>query len=248
MTKVLTIIPARMASTRLPGKPLVDIMGKPMIVRVYEQAQKANLGPVIVACTEQDIADVINDIGGQAVLTDPNLPSGSDRVFQAAQRFDPSGTYPVILNLQGDMPLISAEVLSQTVKALDDNPKADIATAVIATEDEREITDPNVVKAVIGEDGRALYFSRAALPYQAAKVFHHIGIYAYRRKALETFCKLPPSPLEKQERLEQLRALEHGMNIYVADILSNFSETLRGVDTAEDLMAIRKTLADNVSA
>ena len=215
-----------------------------MIVRVYEQALKADLGPVIIACAEQEIANGINDLGGQAVLTDPNLPSGSDRVFQAAELFDPSRNYSIILNLQGDMPLISPKVLMQTVGVLDDHPHADIATAIIAMLDKAEIADPNVVKAIVTQNGQALYFRRQILPYSADTAFHHIGIYAYRRQALETFCQLPPSPLETQERLEQLRALEHGMHIQCVKILSEQKETLRGVDTAEDLDAIRKTLAN----
>jgi len=244
MPEVLTIIPARMASSRLPGKPLADILGKPMISRVYEQAQKADLGPVIIACAEQEIADLVTDIGAQAVLTEPSLPSGSDRVYQAAKLFDPTRIYPIVLNLQGDMPLISPQVLVQTVRVLKDHPVADIATAVIATQDKAEIADPNVVKAVLTQKGQALYFSRHALPYEAKEVFHHIGIYAYRREALETFCHLTPSPLETQERLEQLRALEHGMHIQCTTILSSQSETLRGVDTPTDLEAIKKTLAN----
>jgi len=242
MSDVLTIIPARLASTRLPRKPLVDIAGKAMIIRVMEQAQKAQIGPVIVACAEEDIAKVVRAAGGQAVLTDPDLPSGSDRVHQAAARFDPDKVFDIILNVQGDMPLIPPQVLRDTVAVLAAETLADIATAVIATDDPAEITDPNCVKAVVTERNRALYFSREAVPHGATSVFHHVGIYAYRRPALEKFCALPPSHLEQQERLEQLRALENDMRLYVTRLKAQDKVSLRGVDTMDDLFAIKESL------
>ena len=229
--KILTIIPARMASTRLPGKPLADMAGTPMIIRVWQQAIKADLGPVIVACAESEIKSAVESVGGIAVLTDPDLPSGSDRVQAAAEIYDPEGGFEIILNLQGDMPLIDPDILLQTVNILQEQPKADIATAVTATQNRDEMNSPHVVKAVLSEEGRALYFSRSPIPYGAASMFHHVGLYAYRRAALNKFCSLPPSSLELTERLEQLRALENDMIIYAAEI----DHAPAGIDTPEDL-------------
>ena len=220
-----------MASTRLPGKPLADMAGTPMIVRVWQQAIKADLGPVIVACAQTEIAECIDVAGGIPILTHPDLPSGSDRVRQAAEIYDPDGNFDIIMNLQGDMPLIDPQVLIAAVQVLRDQPEADIATAVCATSDAAQIDNPNIVKAVINPDGRALYFSRSPVPHGADTVFHHVGLYAYRRAALTRFCSLPPSILEQTERLEQLRALENGMTIYTAEIDS----APVGVDTPEDL-------------
>lgn len=229
--KILTIIPARMASTRLPGKPLADMNGTPMIVRVWQQAVKVGLGPVIVACDNETVKTAIETAGGRAVLTDPDLPSGSDRVQVAADIYDPHKAFDIILNLQGDMPLIQPDILRQTVEVLRGQPHADIATAVTETDDPSELSSPHVVKAVLGEDGRAFYFSRSLIPHGAEQAFHHVGLYAYRRAALKRFCSLPPSKLEKTERLEQLRALENGMQIYAAIIDS----APAGIDTPEDL-------------
>lgn len=236
--KTLIVIPARMASTRLPGKPLADIHGKPMIQHVYERAVRAELGPVIVACAEIEISKAIEAAGGIAVLTDPDLPSGTDRVKAAADIFDPEGTYDCVINVQGDMPAIDPAVMGLTMNMLSDNPGADLATAAVHTSNPREIADPNVVKAIFCKDGRALYFTRASAPSGEGGVWHHVGIYAFRRKALDRFCGLAPSALEKRERLEQLRALENGMSIYVAPL-----ETAPdGVDTPEDLERARVEL------
>lgn len=236
--KSLIVIPARMASTRLPGKPLADIHGKAMICHVYERALASGAGPVIVACAEQEIVDVIQAIGGTAILTDPDLPSGTDRVKVAADIFDPGNDYDVVINVQGDMPALDPAIISDTLSVLGNSPEADIATAVVHTDNPREIADPNVVKAVITETGRALYFTRASAPSGEGGIWHHVGLYAYRRAALDRFCALPPSNLEKRERLEQLRALENNMRIDVAvlDVAPD------GVDTPADLERARKLL------
>ena len=238
----ITIIPARMASTRLPGKPLADIAGLPMIVQVLRRAEEANIGPVVVACAEAEIKDAVEQAGGKAVLTDPDHPSGSDRIFEALQAVDPAGEYDAIVNLQGDLPVLDPDVVQASVKPLSD-PGVDIATLVAEIVEEDEKTNPNVVKAVVGfkdgEDvGRALYFSRATTPYGDGPLYHHIGIYAYRRQALERFVSLTPGVLEQREKLEQLRALENGMRIDAARV-----DTVPfGVDTPEDLARARDIL------
>ena len=235
----IVVIPARMASSRLPGKPLADIGGVPMIVHVMQRAVTANVGPVMVACAESEIVDTVQGFGGRAISTDPNLPSGTDRVRAAVQIVDPKGEYNCVVNVQGDLPTLDPLTISATVNVLVEEPACDIATLVVATDNEREIADPNVVKAVLAmqnqDKGRALYFTRAAAPSGTGPVWHHIGLYAYRRAALDRFCALPPSPLEKRERLEQLRALEAGMRIDAAVI----DTALQGVDTPEDLKRAR---------
>jgi len=236
------VIPARMASTRLPGKPLADIGGIPMILHVMERAKAANVGPVVIACAEAEIAEAVRTAGGQAVLTDPDLPSGTDRVRAAVEIIDPDGNFDCVVNVQGDLPTLDPLAVSTAVDVLNANPACDIATLVVATEDAREIKDPNVVKAVLALEsatrGRALYFTRSSAPSGEGPVFHHIGLYAYRRAALDSFCALPPSPLEKRERLEQLRALEAGMRIDAA-IVDSAPE---GVDTPEDLERARRAI------
>ena len=243
----ILVIPARMASTRLPGKPLADIGGIPMIVHVMERAKAANIGPVIIACAEDEIASAVRAAGGMAVLTDPGLPSGTDRVRVAAQHIDPGGQYNCVVNVQGDLPTLDPLAISAAVKVLEDVPACDIATLVVATDDEREKQDPNVVKAVLSMEsktrGRALYFTRASAPSGAGPLYHHVGIYAYRREALNKFCALPPSPLEIRERLEQLRALEAGMRIDAAVITS----APEGVDTPEDLERARRAIMGTTS-
>ncbi len=239
----IIIIPARMESSRLPGKPLADIAGKPMIVHVLERAQSANLGPVYVACCDTEIADVVGAVGGQAVLTDPDLPSGTDRIRAALDLIDSPGDFDCVINVQGDLPTLDPAILAAGMAVLNQQPDCDIATLVVRTESEREIKDPNVVKAVLSphndhqdtDQGRALYFSRSAVPWGDGPVYHHIGIYFYRRAALERFCDLPPSPLERRERLEQLRALEAGMRIDAAIV----DAAPDGVDTPEDLARAR---------
>jgi len=234
----LIIIPARMASIRLPGKPLADIHGQPMIVHVLQRCEAAKVGPVYVACAEEAIASAIESAGGKAVLTDLDLPSGSDRVRAATDYIDPDGNHDVVINVQGDMPAIDPCLITEVLEVLKREPDCDIATAVIATNDLREIKDPNVVKAVLAQNGRALYFTRVSAPSGNGPVYHHVGIYAYRREALGRFCDLPPSPLERRERLEQLRALEAGMRIDAAIVTS----APHGVDTPEDLERARVLL------
>ena len=235
----LIIIPARMASTRLPGKPLADIAGLPMIVHVLQAAQAAEMGPVLVACAEKEIKHAVEQAGGKAVLTDPSLPSGSDRVRQAADIYDPEKRFDIIVNVQGDMPTLDPALVRIIIQPLLEDAALDIATAAVKTGDPREIADPNVVKAVAAASGRALYFTRAAAPSGEGDVLHHLGVYAYRRAALDKFCSLPPSPLEKRERLEQLRALEAGMSIHICLV----DAAPHGVDTEEDLERARVILS-----
>ncbi len=221
MTAALVIIPARLAATRLPRKPLADICGKPMIVRVLEQAQNADIGPVAVACDDRDIFEAVQDCGGRAVMTRSDHASGSDRIYEAAGLVDPDGTHDVILNVQGDVPLIAPEAIRAAFAPLS-IPEVGIGTIMteITNPDFRD--DPTFVKAVTTPNGhgqhRALYFTRALAPAGEGPHYQHIGIYAYRRAALAKFVELPPSPLEMREKLEQLRALEAGMRIDVSII------------------------------
>jgi 3-deoxy-manno-octulosonate cytidylyltransferase (CMP-KDO synthetase) len=235
----IVVIPARMAATRLPGKPLADIGGKAMILRVLDQALAAGVGPVAVAAGDPEIVDVVKAAGGTAVLTDPALPSGSDRILAALAELDPARRHDVVINLQGDMPFVEPGVLTACARLLEQEPGCDIATVVAAESDSADRTNPDVVKAVLalGEDGRtgrALYFTRSTL-YGAAPVFRHIGIYGYRRAALERFNAAPPSPLERREKLEQLRALELGLSIWAAVA----DKAPISVDTPADLDAAR---------
>ncbi|GAB3128572.1 3-deoxy-manno-octulosonate cytidylyltransferase [Novispirillum itersonii] len=239
----LVVIPARMASTRLPGKPLADIAGAPMIVQVWRRAMEAAIGPVLVACAEPEIADAITAAGGQAVLTDPDLPSGSDRVWQAVLRFDPQARHDVIVNVQGDLPTLDPALVRAALEPLAD-PAVDLATLVAEITEPEERTNPNVVKAVTGlsrtdRQGRALYFTRATAPWGDGPLWHHIGLYAYRRSALERFVSLPPSPLEQREKLEQLRALENGMRLDCVRV----DTVPLGVDTPADLEKARQILS-----
>jgi 3-deoxy-manno-octulosonate cytidylyltransferase (CMP-KDO synthetase) len=233
-----------MASTRLPGKPLADIAGLPMIVQVLKRATEAAIGPVVVACAEVEIKDAVEAHGGRAVLTDPDHPSGSDRIFEALQRIDPTGRHDMIINLQGDLPVIDPHVVQAVLKPMVDA-GVDIATLVAEIVDDEEKTNPNVVKAVVGfqpgsDVARALYFSRASVPANDGPLYHHIGIYAYRRAALERFVALQPGVLESREKLEQLRALENGMRIDAARV-----DTVPfGVDTPADLERARVLLKD----
>ena len=238
----LIVIPSRMASTRLPGKPLADIHGEPMIVHVWRRAVAANVGPVLVAAAEAEIAGAVESAGGTAVLTNPDHPSGSDRVFEAAGRFDPAGRHDVIVNLQGDLPMVETAALEGVLAPLAE-PAVDIATIAIEIRDAQEAGVSSIVKAVaaLGSDrriARALYFTRVACPWGEGAHYHHIGIYAYRRAALARFVALPASRLELREKLEQLRALEAGMRIDVALVdMAPF-----GVDTPADLERARALL------
>jgi 3-deoxy-manno-octulosonate cytidylyltransferase (CMP-KDO synthetase) len=244
--KPLVVIPARLASTRLPGKPLADIHGEPMIVHVWRRALEADLGPVLVACAEPEIAGAVQAAGGEALVTAGDHATGSDRVFEAVERFDPEGVCNVVINLQGDLPTIEPASIRAALQPLAE-PAVDIGT-LVALADARERKDPNVTKAAVVIDettglGRALYFSRSPVPWPGADdrlpLYHHIGLYAYRRPALARFVALPPSPLERRERLEQLRALEAGMRIDAALV----DTVPLGVDTPADLERARAALA-----
>ena len=241
--KPIVLIPARMASTRLHGKPLADIAGLPMIVRVWKQAVIADLGPVLVAAAEQEIVDAIEDAGGRAVLTEPGLPSGSDRIFAALGEVDPRGAHDVVVNLQGDLPALDPAYVRAVVETLEAT-GADVATLAAEIDDDADRDNPNVVKPVVAWDetgarGRALYFTRARTPHGDGPLFHHVGIYAYTRDALTRFVKLEPSPLEKREKLEQLRALEAGMTIAVARV----GNVPLSVDTPDDLQKARDLIS-----
>lgn len=214
----IVLIPARMAATRLPGKPLADIGGLPMIVRVLRQAEAAGVGPVAVAAGDPEIAAAVEAAGGRAVLTDPGLPSGSDRILAALAELDPDGVHDVVINLQGDMPFVAPAIVSACVRLLGDQPLCDIATVVTPEATASDRANPDVVKAVLamqpdGQTGRALYFTRSTL-YGDAPVWRHVGVYGYRRAALERFNNAPPSALEIREALEQLRAMELGLSIW----------------------------------
>lgn len=238
----IILIPARLASTRLPDKPLADIAGVPMIVRVWRQAVEADIGPVVVAAAEREIAAAVESVGGRAVMTDPALPSGSDRIFQALQMCDSEGRHDVVVNLQGDLPALDPQAIHAVVDALAAT-GADIATLAAEIDEPSDFDNPNVVKPVVvwdlsGLRGRALYFTRARAPAGEGPLFHHIGIYAYKREALARFVRLPPSTLELREKLEQLRALEAGMSIAVARV----DEVPLSVDTPADLARARAVL------
>ena len=247
--KLIVTIPARLAATRLPNKPLADIHGRPMIVHVWERVVAAigSVDQVIVAAGDAEIVDVMQSVGGRVVLTDPDLPSGSDRVFRAIQEVEKQNgiTLEHIINVQGDLPTLAPELVKKTGDLLQDG--SDMASLVAEIKDPREIDNPNVVKAIVSWDeastkqekvGRGLYFTRAAAPSGDGPYYHHIGIYGYQRDALEKFVNLPPSTLEKREKLEQLRALEDGMTIRLACV-----DTIPlGVDTQEDLEKARKIL------
>ena len=218
----IVLIPARMAATRLPGKPLADIAGTPMIVRVMRQAEAAGIGPVAVAAGDAEIVEAVERAGGRAVLTDPGLPSGSDRILAALNEIDPGGDHDVVVNLQGDIPFVAPDVLRATVNLLGDQPTCDIATVMVAESDPAERANPDIPKVVAalqpdGRSGRALYFTRSVLHGDGPVWLHH-GVYGFRRQALVRFTAAPPSPLELRERLEQLRALEMGMSIWAAVI------------------------------
>ncbi|MBG6144391.1 3-deoxy-manno-octulosonate cytidylyltransferase (CMP-KDO synthetase) [Labrenzia sp. EL_142] len=238
MTSALVIIPARLAASRLPRKILADICGKPMIVRVLEQAQQSDIGPVAVACDDKEIADAVMDHGGRAVMTRADHVSGSDRIQEAADLLDPENRFDVILNVQGDVPLIEPNAIRAAFVPLA-IPDVSIGTIMTEITDPRFRQDPSFVKAVTTPNGqgqhKALYFTRTTAPGGDGPLFQHIGIYAYRRTALDRFVKLAPSPLELREKLEQLRALEAGMRIDVSVIDSAPMD----VNTPEDLERAR---------
>jgi len=241
-TRNLVLIPARMASSRLPGKPLMDIGGLPMIVHVLRRAEEAAIGRVAVATDTEEIAAAVKAHGGEVVMTSPDHPSGSDRVFEAMEKLDPEAKAEIVINLQGDFPTISPQNIRDVLPPLEDA-AVDIATLAAEIHTEEESLAPSVVKAVGSSLGgkrmRALYFTRATAPHGDGPRYHHIGLYAYRRAALARFVKLPPSPLELQEKLEQLRALEAGMRIDITIV----DTVPRGVDTPADLETARRILA-----
>lgn len=231
----IIVIPARLASTRLPRKPLALIHGEAMIVHVWRRAVQSGLGPVVVACDGAEIADVIHKVGGKAILTLPDHPSGSDRIWEALNAQKDSTSYDAIINVQGDLPLIDPEAIRTAYRLLE-NSEVDIGTLAVQIEDEADIHASQVVKAVFelkkgATHGRAYYFSRNPVPSGEGSLYHHVGLYAYRRDALEQFVGAPPSPLEQREKLEQLRALSLGMRIEVGLIHS----VPLGVDTPADL-------------
>ena len=238
----VVVIPARMTARRLPGKPLADICGAPMIVHVWRRAAEAGLGPVVVACAEAEIADAVTSAGGRVVMTRPDHTSGSDRVFEAVEAIDEKGRFDAVINLQGDLPAIAPDAIGAALAPLAEA-AVDIGTlAAVAAPEERD--DPNVVKAVVSlaagaSIGRAVYFSRAPVPSGDGPLYHHIGIYAFRRAALARFVGLAPGVLEKRERLEQLRALENGMRIDATLV----DTVPLGVDTPADLERARRLLA-----
>ena len=246
MADILILIPARMASSRLPGKPLADIAGEPMVLHVMRRAQAAQLGPVVVATDSEAIAACVEKAGGRAVMTRADHVSGSDRIFEALDLADPQRRAAVILNVQGDLPTLAPGDVAAAIGPLAD-PAVDIATLAAEISRPEERTDPNVVK-VVGTPVaagrlRALYFTRAPAPAGEGPLYHHIGVYAFRRAALARFVGLPPSPLERRERLEQLRALEAGMRIDVTLVAS----VPLGVDTPEDLERARQILGRSSS-
>ncbi|MGO3931126.1 3-deoxy-manno-octulosonate cytidylyltransferase [Rhodopseudomonas pseudopalustris] len=238
-SSTLILIPARMAATRLPGKPLLDIAGLPMVVQVLRRAEAAGIGPVAVATDTDEIAAVVKAHGGQVVMTRADHPSGSDRIAEALGTLDPDGKVEIVINVQGDVPTIQPDSIRAVLAPLTD-PQVEIATLAAEIHSDEEATNPNVVK-VIGSPLaprrlRALYFTRATAPWGEGPRYHHIGLYAYRRAALQRFIALPPSPLEQRERLEQLRAIEAGMRIDVGLV----DEVPRGVDTPADLETARR--------
>lgn len=240
--KPLILIPARMASTRLPNKPLADICGLPMIVHVLRRAEETGLGPVAVAAAEPEIVEAVQKAGGKAVLTNPNHPSGSDRIFEALNLIDPDGIYDSIVNVQGDLPTVEPETIRAVADLLQDE-SVDIGTAIAPIDTDDVRFNPAVVKAVVelpegATHGRALYFSRTVVPHNPPH-WHHIGLYAYRRSALQRFVAMKPSALEMNEKLEQLRALSAGMRIEAAVV----AEVPLGVDTPAELALAREWIS-----
>jgi 3-deoxy-manno-octulosonate cytidylyltransferase (CMP-KDO synthetase) len=246
MSDPLVLIPARLAAMRLPNKPLADIAGEPMIVHVWRRAMEAGIGPVAVATDAPEIAEAVVRAGGQAVMTRADHASGSDRIFEAVEKLDPEGRHDVVVNVQGDLPTVDPRAIAASIAPLSDG-DVDLTTLVAVIEREEEKTNPNVVKMVGSQVApgrfRALYFTRATAPYGDGPLYHHIGLYAYRRKALQRFVNLKPSPLELREKLEQLRALEAGMRIDAVVV----NDVPLGVDTPHDLERAREIIAARAS-
>jgi 3-deoxy-manno-octulosonate cytidylyltransferase (CMP-KDO synthetase) len=243
----IILIPGRLAARRLPRKPLADIAGAPMIVHVLRRAEAAAIGPVVVACADAEIKEAVERAGGRAVLTRPDHPAGSDRIAEALAAIDPTRRHDVVVNLQGDFPMVEPGVIRAVLWPLAD-PAVDIGTIVCPIRNAEELANPNVVKAAMGlapgqRIARALYFSRLPVPYGEGDHYHHIGVYAYRRAALERFVALPPAPVERREGLEQLRALQAGMRIDAALVDS----VVFGVDTPAELARARELFASSGS-
>ncbi len=241
-SKTAVFIPVRMASTRLPGKPLALIAGKEMILHVIDRVREAKVGDIHVACCEAEVHKVVTDYGVNAVMTDPDHPSGTDRIYEAFMKV--GGSYQQIINVQGDLPTVDPKLIRICLDTLDTSPEADIATLAAKIKVQEERSSPHVVKPVISfykghELGRALYFTRATAPSGEGALYHHIGMYGYRIEALKRFVSLSPSALEKREKLEQLRALEHNMRIDVAIV----DTVPLGVDTPEDLKKAEQLMA-----
>jgi 3-deoxy-manno-octulosonate cytidylyltransferase (CMP-KDO synthetase) len=247
MANPIVLIPARMAATRLPGKPLADIHGAPMIVHVWRRAMEADVGPVWVAADDARVIEAVAGAGGKAVMTHFDHPSGSDRIFEALGIVDAAGIHDVVVNIQGDLPTIEPSLVRACLGPLAET-AVDIATLATPIMREQEKDDPNVVKAIATELDptrlRALYFTRARAPWGEGRLLHHIGLYAYRREALGRFVAAPPSPLEQREKLEQLRALEAGMRVDIALV----DTAPLGVDAPEDLERARVMLAPGKQA
>ncbi|PKU26194.1 3-deoxy-manno-octulosonate cytidylyltransferase [Telmatospirillum siberiense] len=238
----VVVIPARLQAANLPGKPLLDIHGDPLIVHVWRRAVAAAIGPVVVACAEREIQDAVIRAGGNAILTRPDHRSSSDRVFEAVEKFDPEGHFDTVVNLHGDLPAITPAAIRAALLPLDD-PAVDVSTVITEITDDGFRHSPGIVKAVVGlaegqRSGRAIYFSRAAVPAGEGPLFHHIGLYAFRRATLERFVALETGVLEQREGLEQLRAIENGMRLE-AVLVANLAP---GVDTPADLERLRKIL------
>jgi 3-deoxy-manno-octulosonate cytidylyltransferase (CMP-KDO synthetase) len=240
-TSFIAIIPARLASTRLPNKPLADIAGKPMVVRVAERAMLSGAAKVVVAVDDQSIFDACQSFGLNVMLTNNQHPTGTDRLSEVASRLNLNDK-DIVVNVQGDEPLIPAELITQVAQILADHPEADIATAALAIDDPSEVNNPNVVKVAMTQSGQALYFSRSPIPFNRdpnkykAQHYRHIGIYAYKAGFLKEFSKLAPAPIEEAESLEQLRAMWYG---YTIQVLLTDAAPPPGVDTAEDLERVR---------
>ncbi|MEZ0169584.1 3-deoxy-manno-octulosonate cytidylyltransferase [Microvirga sp. TS319] len=246
MSDPLILIPARLAATRLPNKPLAEIAGEPMIVHVWRRAVEAGIGPVAIATDASEIAEAVTRAGGRAVMTRSDHASGSDRIFEAVEKLDPEGRHDVVVNVQGDLPTVDPAAIAASVAPLSDT-DVDLATLVAVIDREEERTNPNVVKMVGAQISpgrfRALYFTRATAPFGEGPLYHHIGLYAYRRKALQRFVAMPPSPLEMREKLEQLRALEAGMRIdaVVVEGVPLGVDTPQDLDRAREIIAARRT-------
>jgi 3-deoxy-manno-octulosonate cytidylyltransferase (CMP-KDO synthetase) len=238
----LIIIPARLESSRLPNKPLADICGSPMIIHVLNRGLESKCGDVVVATSNIEIRDVVESYGAKAIMTDSKHPSGSDRIYEALNIIDNKNKYKNIVNLQGDLPTIDPGLIKLTFKLIENNKEADISTLGGTIKDINELKDPNVVKAYVKNIDQPLYadnFIRSPEGYDPNKLYHHLGIYGYKRKSLEKFIKTKQSKREKEFKLEQLRALDNGMKIAI-DLINQIPI---GVDTKDDLYKVRKQLS-----